>query len=525
MTDLWAGRRETARRAAEPLAVRMRPRSLDELIGQSHILGEGKLLRRMLRAEVITSLIVHGPPGTGKTTLAGLVANHTKRHFVAENAASVGVKRIREVVDEATRRLELEGRRTILFLDEIHRFTRSQQDVLLADVEKGIVTLIGATTENPLFSCNSALVSRSTLFRLEPLTEAEIVEVLRRAIADNERGYGRLDLRVTDEALGVWATKSDGDARRALNALEVAVLSTTHGGRDGVSGVDSRRDSGAGHRAMVEGQTGHPTRTQGTTSTGDPLGEGTQQVVSGILIDREVAEASIQQKAAVYDGTGDEHYDSISAMIKSVRGSDPDAAVYWIARMLEAGEDPRFIARRLAILASEDIGNADPQGIMLAQAAWMMVERIGMPEARITLSQCATYLALAPKSNAAYLAIDAALKDVREGRTVAVPLHLRDPNTSPIDDGVRMRDRDGERYAYSHRSEHRVDGLPVTGQDYLGVRARYYEPIDAGFEREMAERLAKVRALRAQLAGRPDTAQSGHKAGRAGPEHADTSGL
>ena len=504
MTDLWAGRRETARRAAEPLAVRMRPRSLAELIGQQHILGEGKLLRRMLQAEVITSLIVHGPPGTGKTTLAGLVANHTKRHFVAENAASVGVKRIREVVDEATRRLELEGRRTILFLDEIHRFTRSQQDVLLADVEKGIVTLIGATTENPLFSCNSALVSRSTLFRLEPLTEAEIVEVLQRAIADDERGYGTHDLRVTDDALDVWATKSDGDARRALNALEVAVLS-------------QRRTTGTG-----EERTGRaPRASEGTTSRAPRASEGT----GPILIDREVAEASIQQKAAVYDGTGDEHYDAISAMIKSVRGSDPDAAVYWIARMLEAGEDPRFIARRLAILASEDIGNADPRGIMVAQAAWMMVERIGMPEARITLSQCATYLALAPKSNAAYLAIDAALKDVREGRTVAVPLHLRDPNTSPIDDGVRMRDRDGERYAYSHRSEHRVDGLPVTGQDYLGVKAKYYEPIDAGFERELADRLAKVRALRAQLAGRPDAAQSSHKAGRAGPEHADTSGL
>lgn len=498
MTDLWAGRRETARRAAEPLAVRMRPRSLDELIGQQHILGKGKLLRRMLRAEVITSLIVHGPPGTGKTTLAGLVANHTKRHFVAENAASVGVKRIREVVDEATRRLELEGRRTILFLDEIHRFTRSQQDVLLADVEKGIVTLIGATTENPLFSCNSALVSRSTLFRLEPLTEAEIVEVLRRAIADNDRGYGKLDLRVTDEALDVWATKSDGDARRALNALEVAVLS------------QQQNDATTRAPRASEGASGAPRASEGT---------------GAILIDREVAEASIQQKAAVYDGTGDEHYDAISAMIKSVRGSDPDAAVYWIARMLEAGEDPRFIARRLAILASEDIGNADPRGIMVAQAAWMMVERIGMPEARITLSQCATYLALAPKSNAAYLAIDAALKDVREGRTVAVPLHLRDPNTSPIDDGVRMRDRDGERYAYSHRSEHRVDGLPVTGQDYLGVKAKYYEPIDAGFERELADRLAKVRALRAQLAGQSGSPQSGHKAGRAGPEHADTSGL
>jgi len=497
MNDLWAGRREAARRTAEPLAVRMRPRSLDELVGQGHILGEGKLLRRMLDAGVITSLILHGPPGTGKTTLAGLVAHHTRRKFEHENAAGVGVKRIREVVDEATRRLELEGKRTILFLDEIHRFTRAQQDVLLADVERGVITLIGATTENPLFSCNSALVSRSTLFRLEPLTEGEIVEVLRRAIADPDRGYGGLDLRVTDGAFEVWAIKSDGDARRALNALEVAVLSQKKGSRQ-----------------------------QGTEASGLDASVPRCLDASPLVIDRLTAEDSIQQKAAVYDGTGDDHYDAISAMIKSVRGSDPDAAVYWIARMLEAGEDPRFIARRLAILASEDIGNADPHGIVMAQAAWMMVERIGMPEARITLSQCATYLALAPKSNAAYRAIDAALKDVREGRTVAVPLHLRDPNTSPIDDGVRMRDRDGEQYHYTHQSQHRVDGLPVSGQDYLGVTTRYYEPIDAGAEKGMAERLAKVRALRERLkAADTRLGEPFHpKAGPAGGGLVDTGG-
>ena len=503
MSDLWAGRREAARRTAEPLAVRMRPRTLAELVGQRHILGEGKLLRRMLDAGVITSLILHGPPGTGKTTLAGLVAHHTKRKFEHENAAGVGVKRIREIVDEATRRLELEGKRTILFLDEIHRFTRSQQDVLLADVERGIITLIGATTENPLFSCNSALVSRSTLFRLEPLTEEEVVTVLRRAITDAERGYGHLDLYVTDEALGVWATKSDGDARRALNALEVAVLSSQETKR--------RRDE---ETKCADG--------------GAPTSSLRLSVSVSLRIDRATAEDSIQQKAAVYDGTGDEHYDAISAMIKSVRGSDPDAAVYWIARMLEAGEDPRFIARRLAILASEDIGNADPHGILMAQAAWMMVERIGMPEARITLSQCATYLALAPKSNAAYRAIDAALKDVREGRTVAVPLYLRDANTSPIDDGVRMRDRGGEQYQYSHASEHRVDGLPVSGQDYLGVRARYYEPINAGAEAALADRLRKVRELRDRLIREMHSgggSGGGPKAGPGGGGSADTGGL
>lgn len=502
MTDLWAGRREAARRTAEPLAVRMRPRSLDGLVGQQHILGPGKLLRRMLDAGVITSLILHGPPGTGKTTLAGLVAHHTRRKFEHQNAAGVGVKRIREIVDEAKRRLELEGQRTILFLDEIHRFTRSQQDVLLADVERGIITLIGATTENPLFSCNTALVSRSTLFRLEPLSEAEIVEVVRRAITDPDRGYGKLDLQVTDEALAVWAVKSDGDARRALNALEVAVLSSQKTERQRDEETESAKGPG-------------PTSSLRLSAS------------SSLHIDRATAEDSIQQKAAVYDGAGDEHYDAISAMIKSVRGSDPDAAVYWIARMLEAGEDPRFIARRLAILASEDIGNADPRGIVIAQAAWSLVERIGMPEARITISQCATYLALAPKSNAAYRAIDAALEDVREGRTVAVPLYLRDPNTSPIDDGVRMRDREGERYAYSHGSEHRVDGLPVTGQDYLGVSARYYEPIDVGEERAMAERLERVRALRQRLA--PGThaprGEDQTKAGPPGGGPADARGL
>ena len=450
----------------------MRPRTLDELVGQEHILGHGKLLRRMLDAGVITSLLLHGPPGTGKTTLAGLIAHHTKRTFEHENAAGVGVKRIREIVEEAKRRLELEGKRTILFLDEIHRFTRAQQDVLLADVERGIITLIGATTENPLFYCNSALVSRSTLFRLEPLSEGEIIEVLRRAIEDTERGYGSLDLRITEEAFEVWAIKSDGDARRALNALEVAVLSQKKAPRH--EGIEASSQS--------------------------PDASMPRSLDAFFSIDRATAEDSIQQKAAVYDGTGDEHYDAISAMIKSVRGSDPDAAVYWIARMLEAGEDPRFIARRLAILASEDIGNADPRGIMVAEAAWSLAERVGMPEARITLAQCATYLALAPKSNAAYRAIEAALKDVREGRTVAVPMHLRDANSSPIGEGVKMRDRQGEKYAYSHKSEHRVDGLPVTGQDYLGVKVRYYQPIDAGAERAMGERLEKVRALRARLA-------------------------
>ncbi|MBX3379525.1 MAG: replication-associated recombination protein A [Phycisphaeraceae bacterium] len=451
--DLWAGQREQSRRAVEPLAVRMRPRTLDEFAGQRHILGPGKLLRRMLEADVITSLILHGPPGTGKTTLAELIAQFTKRHFERENASSVGVKRIREILDEAAIRLERTGRRTVLFLDEIHRFTKPQQDVLLADVERGILTLVGATTENPLFAVNSALVSRSTLFRLEPLSEDDIVDVLRRAIADKERGFGALELKVDDDALHVWATKCDGDARRALTALEVATLSLLKG----------QKDQGA------EGKSESP-----------PL---------SLHIDRAAAEDSIQQKAAVYDGTGDEHYNSISAFIKSVRGSDPDAAVYWLARMLDAGEDPRFIARRLAILASEDIGNADPRGIMVAQSAWELLERIGMPEGRIILAQATTYLALAPKSNASYVAIDEAMADVKEGRTIPVPVHLRDGNAAPPAPGSGAANGTG--YRYSH-----ADAGAINDQDYLGVEKTYYRPTDRGAEKTLGERLEELRRLR-----------------------------
>jgi len=430
----------------------MRPRTIGEVIGQTHLLSEGKLLKRMIDADSIMSLILHGPPGTGKTTLAEVIAGATNRRFARENAASVGVKRIRELIDEADRVLGDTGRRTILFLDEIHRFTKSQQDVLLGDVERGLITLIGATTENPLFSVNSALISRSTLFKLEALSEDEIVMVVKHAIAD-PRGYGEMDLDVTDGALRVWALKSEGDARRALNALEVAVLSSSS-------------------------QTG-----------GTPVPQKPEKIV----IDDRVAEDSIQQKVAVYGGDG--HYDAISAMIKSVRGSDPDAAVYWIARMLDAGEDPRFIARRLAILSSEDIGNADPRAVVIAQSCWDLVERIGMPEARITLGQCATYLACAPKSNAAYKAIDAALEDVRTGRVLPVPLYLRDPNSSPVaagsGAGQRVSDAADESYEYNHSRDDRI-----TGQDYLGVEKIYYNPTDQGAERILAERLEEVRRRR-----------------------------
>ncbi|MEM1213962.1 MAG: replication-associated recombination protein A [Planctomycetota bacterium] len=441
MADLWEPKREARRRAAEPLAVRMRPRTLDEFAGQRHVLGEGKLLRRMLEADRLTSVIFFGPPGTGKTTLAELIAGYTDRHFERGNAAAVGVKDVRLVLDGARRRLEQDGRRTIFFLDEIHRFNKAQQDVLLGDVERGVITLIGATTENPFFTVNSALTSRSQVFQFEPLGEDEIVGVLQAALDDAERGFGGLDVRASGEALRHWAVMSDGDARKALSALEIAVLS------------------------------------------GGKVGDGER-----IEIDLKVAEDSIQHKAVVYDAKGEQHYDTISAFIKSVRGSDPDAAVYWLAKMLDAGEDPLFIARRIAILASEDIGNADPRGLTVASACYDIVHRIGMPEGRITLAQATIYLATAPKSNASYAAINAAMQDVKQGRTVPVPRSLRSGGGAN-----REQLGHGQGYQYAHASE-----TGFTDMDYLGVDASYYTPTERGYEKRIAEYLAWIDQQRAE---------------------------
>ena len=461
MSDLWDGKKQANRQSAEPLAVRMRPRNLGEFAGQTQFLGEGMLLRRMLEADRITSVIFYGPPGTGKTTLAELIAGYTARHFDRANAASVGVKDVRAILERARQRLEYDGKRTIFFLDEIHRFSRAQQDVLLGDVERGIITLIGATTENPFFSVNSPLVSRSQIFQFQSLTEEETAQVLNAAINDKERGYGKLNLNVADEAIRHWGTTCDGDARRALMALEIAVLSTLS---DSSSKPGSDSDSNSGEGAADEGE---------------------------LIVDLAVAEQSIQQKALNYDGTGDEHFDAASALIKSMRGSDPDAAIYWLARMLVAGEDPLFLARRIAILASEDIGNADPRAIQVAASAYEITHRIGMPECQLTLAQAVIYMATAPKSNATTTAIGQAMKDVREGRTIPVPKHLKDGHYKGA---KKLGNSVG--YEYAHDSE-----TGFVDQDYLGVDKTYYTPSPRGYEKRIAEYLDWINQQRATSAG------------------------
>ena len=451
MADLWDSRRQANRESAQPLAVRMRPRTLDQFIGQEHFLGPGMLLRRMLQADRLTSVIFYGPPGTGKTTLAELIARHTKRQFERANASEIGVHEVRHVLDQARRNLETDRIRTIFFLDEIHRFSKAQQDVLLGDVERGVVTLIGATTENPFFAINSPLVSRSQIFQFERLTEAQITTILRAALADPQRGYGSLDLTVSDEAIQHWAQTCDGDARRALTALEIAVVSG------------------------------------GNAQQGDPqLAISSEQSDANpqpIMIDLDVAQQSIQRKAIVYDQTGDAHYDAASALIKSMRGSDPDAAVYWLAKMLEAGEDPRFIARRIAILASEDIGNADPRALSIAAAAFELTERIGMPECQLTLAQAVIYMATAPKSNASALAIWEAAKDVKQDRTLLVPRHLRDGHYP----GAKQLGN-AQGYQYAHNSD-----TGYIAQEYLGVEKHYYQPTQRGYEQKIGQYMDWIR--------------------------------
>lgn len=428
-----------------PLAARMRPRTLDEFAGQEHILAPGQLLRRAIEADRIQSLIFYGPPGTGKTSLAQIIARQTQSKFERLSGVESNVADMRRVLATATNRLANTGLPTILFIDEIHRFNQAQQDVLLPDVESGVVRLIGATTHNPFFFVNSPLVSRSQIFELQPLTEASLLELLRRALADPERGLGGRRIQADEAALQHLARIADGDARKALNSLEIAALTTPPGG-DG-----------------------------------------------SIHIDLSVAEQSIQRKAIVYDADGDAHHDTISAYIKSMRGSDPDAALYWLAKMIHAGEDPRFIARRMIICAAEDIGLADPMALVLANAALSAAEFVGWPEARIPLAEATLYLACAHKSNSAILAVDAALNDVRSGRTLPVPSPLRAANYSGAE---RLGHGQGYQYAHEH-PEHFV------AQDYLGAIKHYYQPTDQGTEKKLKERLERWRAALDQAKSPP----------------------
>ncbi len=454
--DLFSQQREAAYSRVQPLPARMRPRTLDEFAGQQHFLGPGKLLRRLLDADRLSSAILYGPPGTGKTTLAHIIAEQTKAAFEEANAAAIGVKEVREIMERARDRLAGRGQRTLLFLDEIHRFNRAQQDVLLSDVENGLIILVGATTENPFFSVNSPLLSRSQIFQFEPLSEEDIAVVLDRATADEPRGLGRYHVTLTPEARRHLAITSDGDARRALIALEVAVLSQL--------------------------------------ATAGPEGP--------VTVDVPTAEESIQRKAIRYDGTGDEHYDAASALIKSMRGSDPDAAVYWLARMLEAGEDPRFLARRIAICAAEDVGNADPQALLVANAAVQVTMLVGMPECQLPLSQAAIYIATAPKSNASAMAIWAAAKDVKEGRTIPVPRHLRDTHYG----GAKRLGHEGYKYAHDSPGGY-------VEQSYLGVDKSYYTPTDRGYEVTIAAYLGRIRGQGAGPApeGQADPPENGNQ--------------
>lgn len=437
--DLFDYMRESNKENESPLAMRLRPRTLDEVVGQQHIVGKDKLLYRAIKADKLSSIIFYGPPGTGKTTLARVIANTTSADFCQINATVAGKKDMEDVVEKAKNNLGMYARKTILFVDEIHRFNKGQQDYLLPYVEDGTVILIGATTENPYFEVNGALISRSIIFELKPLTKDDIKEILKRAVYDKERGMGSYKAQIDDDALEFLADISNGDARNALNAIELGIL-TTDRSQDGI-----------------------------------------------IHIDIKTAEQCIQKRAIRYDKTGDNHYDTISAFIKSMRGSDPDAVSYYLAKMLYAGEDIKFIARRIMICASEDVGNADPNALVVAVSAAQAVERIGMPEARIILSQAALYVACAPKSNACYMAVDKALDIVRTTKTQPVPAHLQDAHykgSAKLGHGV------GYKYAHDYPNHY-------VSQQYLPdalVDESFYSPTDNGCEKHIKEHLDRIRS-------------------------------
>ena len=414
---------------------------MDEFAGQEHILGKDKLLRRAIEADKVTSLILFGPPGTGKTALAYIIANKTKSHFVKINAVTSGVDELRKIIDEAKQRQALNNESVILFVDEVHRFNKLQQDVLIPAVEDNTVTLIGATTHNPYFFINAPLVSRSTVAEFYPLEDNDLLKILTRALKDKEKGLGNYKVRIDQKAINHLIKMSDGDARKLLNALEIGVV-TTPGDNEGI-----------------------------------------------INFNLTVAEESIQKKAIVYDGDETQHYDTISAFIKSMRGSDPDAALYWLAKMIEAGEDPRFIARRIVICAAEDVGNADPQALIIANACYQACELIGMPEGRIPLAQAAIYVACAPKSNAGYEAIERAIKDVKEKRTERVPSHLQVGTYSGAE---KLGKGVGYKYAHSFPG-HFVE------QDYGANGKCYYMPSLEGYERVIKQRLDEWRSRKEKV--------------------------
>jgi putative ATPase len=418
----------------QPLAARMRPRTLDEFVGQEHILGEGNLLRRAIERDELTSVIFWGPPGCGKSTLAGIIANTSKSYFENFSAVISGIADVRKAVERAAERKKAYGQKTILFVDEIHRFNKAQQDAFLPHVEAGTVVLIGATTENPYFEVNSPLISRSRIFRFEPLANDSIRKIIEQALADKERGLGDIKTKIDPDALEHIVDLANGDARSALNSLEMSVMTTP------------------------------------------PDSDGVRHVTV------DIAEEAVQQRVLSYDKSGDNHYDTISAFIKSMRGSDPDAAVYWMARMLYAGEDPKFIARRIVIQAAEDVGNADPMALVVANAAAQAVMFVGMPEAQIPLAQAAIYLACAPKSNASYVAINRAMKDVAERQPPPVPMYLRD---SSYPGAKKLGHGKGYKYPHDHPGGH-------VEQDYVPQDTKsqpYYVPSDRGHEAKFKKRL------------------------------------
>jgi len=426
--------RELKREA--PLAARMRPATFDEFVGQEHIVGLDRVLRKSIDADRIPSIILWGPPGSGKTTLANLIAGVTRSHFSPVSAVGSGVADLRRITQEARERLGMHGQRTIMFIDEIHRFNKAQQDVVLPQVENGTIVLIGATTENPSFEVISPLLSRSRVFTLAALGEEQVRDIVTRALTNDERGLGALSPELEDDAMTTLVTLADGDARIALNALELAADATA------------------------------------------PDEDGVRRITAATIED------AMQRRSLLYDPAGDQHYDTISAFIKSMRGSDPDAAVYYLARMIEAGEDPQFIARRLVVLAAEDVGMADPRALSVAVAAQQATHFVGMPEARIPLAEATVYLATAPKSNAAYLAIDEALADVRNTGNQPVPLHLRNAVT-----GLMGELGYGEGYKYAHDHEGHFTPMQNLPESLKG--RRYYRPTDQGEEREVGERLQK----------------------------------